>query len=319
MTTAIEWTDATWNPTTGCDRISPGCDHCYALTMAKRLKAMGAAKYQTDGDPRTSGPGFGVAFHDDALDEPLRWHKPRRVFVNSMSDLAHARVSDEQLARVFGVMGAAHQHQFQVLTKRPRRLAKLLSGSEFRWRVAECAASRTDEGHADWAFDAISGDDRWPLPNVWIGTSIESDEFCWRADHLRVTPAAVRFLSLEPLLGPLPDLNLEGIDWVIAGGESGPKARPMHPQWVRDIRDQCVDAGIAFFFKQWGGWAPTGLGIGVFRPPELLIGPALDDMGHRQIMRRAGKKAAGRELDGLVWDQMPALSTHSTEVLTNVG
>ncbi|WP_280381433.1 DUF5131 family protein [Nocardia wallacei] len=271
-TTSIEWTEATWNPVTGCDRISAGCDNCYALTMAKRLKAMGSAKYQTDGDPRTSGPGFGVAFHGDALDEPLRWRKPRRVFVNSMSDLAHARVSDEQLARVFGVMSAAQQHQFQVLTKRPRRLAKLLSDREFRWRVAECAASRTDEGHANRVFDTISVDDRWPLPNVWLGTSIEADEYCWRADELRRTPAAVRFLSCEPLLGALPSLDLTGIDWVVVGGESGHRFRPLDLDWVRDIRDRCRAQGIALFFKQVGGLRP---------------------------------KSGGRELDGRTWDEMP--------------
>lgn len=262
---AIEWTEATWNPTTGCDRISPGCDNCYALTLAKRLKAMGSAKYQNDGDPRTSGPGFGVTVHEHAFNEPLRWRKPRRVFVNSMSDLAHARVSDEAIARVFAVMSAAGQHEFQVLTKRPRRLAKLLSRKDFRDMVADARAALPDR--------AARGELRWPLPNVWIGTSIESDDYCWRADELRRTPAAVRFLSCEPLLGPLPNLDLSGIDWVIVGGESGPNFRPLNLDWVRDLRDRCQGLPTALFFKQVGGLSP---------------------------------KAGGRLLDGRTWDEYPS-------------
>ncbi|MET8877554.1 phage Gp37/Gp68 family protein [Nocardia sp. NPDC004604] len=279
----IEWTEVTWNPTTGCDRISSGCDNCYALTLAKRLKAMeislvakgkldaGKAKYQNDGDPRTSGPGFGVAVHHDVLIEPLHWRKPRMVFVNSMSDLGHARVERGFLESVFAVMGVARQHTFQVLTKRPGRVAKLLSDSSFRERMAESMPFEDGNGGDD-VFDWLAVNASWPLPNVWMGTSIESDEYCWRADELRKTPAAVRFLSLEPLLGPLPSLNLEGIDWVIVGGESGPKARPMHPQWASDIRDQCADSGVPLFFKQWGGRTP---------------------------------KENGRHLDGEIWDQYP--------------
>lgn len=198
---SIEWTEATWNPTTGCDRISPGCDNCYALTLAKRLKAMGQPKYQRDGDPKTSGPGFGLTMHEDALDLPLRWRSSRYVFVNSMSDLFHQDVDDDFIGRVFGVMSAASQHTFQVLTKRPQRMAKLLS----RW------------GAKGWE----------PPANVWLGTSIESDRYSFRADHVRATPAAVRFLSLEPLLGPLPSLNISSIDWVIVGGESGKHAPPV--------------------------------------------------------------------------------------------
>lgn len=259
--TSIEWTDVTWNPTTGCDRISPGCDHCYALTLAKRLKAMGSAKYQADGDPRTSGPGFGVASHAGALLEPLRWRSPRRVFVNSMSDIGHARIGDDFVARVFAVMTAARQHSFQVLTKRPRRLARLLAREEFVRRVGEQASELGGAGVT------------WPAPNVWVGTSIESDEYCWRADELRRVPAAVRFLSLEPLLGPLPSLDLTAIDWVIAGGESGPGHRLLDLAWVREIRDRCVGQGVALFFKQVGGRTP---------------------------------KAGGRLLDGRTWDQFPA-------------
>jgi protein gp37 len=269
---SIEWTEVTWNPTTGCDRISPGCDNCYALTLAKRLKAMGSAKYQNDGDPRTSGPGFGVSFHDDALMEPLRWRKPHTVFVNSMSDLAHARINDWQIAKVFAVMAVAHRHQFQILTKRPRRLAKLLSRSDFRTIVAQSILFGEDDNGGDYTGGLLIDGAPWPLPNVWIGTSIESDDYCSRADALRAIPAAVRFLSVEPLLGPLPGLNLQDIDWVIVGGESGPRHRRLDLDWVRDIRDRCVTERIPFFFKQVGGVRP---------------------------------KSGGRLLDGRTWDEMP--------------
>jgi protein gp37 len=285
-TTAIEWTEASWNPTTGCDRISPGCDNCYAARLAKRLKAMGSAKYQTDGDPRTSGPGFGVAVHEAALTEPLRWRTPRTVFVNSMSDLAHAQVSTAALTRVFAVMALATQHTFQVLTKRPRRLARLLEdqcrcgsghvpGVHFRSAMSWAVSTTNPDRVASVPDDAehrVYHRSPWPLPNVWIGASIETDDYRWRADQLRATPAAVRFLSCEPLLGPLPDLDLTGIGWVIAGGESGPGARPVNPQWIRDIRDACQRHTVPFFFKQWGG---------------------------------RGAKAGGRELDGRTWDQYP--------------
>lgn len=223
--TTIEWTDATWNPSTGCDRVSPGCDNCYALTMAGRLKAMGQEKYQRDGDPRTSGPGFGLTMHADALDLPLRWRKPRRVFVNSMSDLFHPEVTEEFIGRVFDVMMRAEQHTFQVLTKRPQRMRAFVD---------------------EWLGDSWA---QW-IANLWLGTSIENNRYTWRADHLRDTPAAFRFLSLEPLIGPVPTLDLTGIDWVIVGAESGRGARRMEMDWVRDIRDRCVDAGVAFFFKQ---------------------------------------------------------------------
>jgi protein gp37 len=182
----IEWTEVTWNPVTGCDRISVGCDNCYALKMAKRLKAMGAAKYQTDGDPRTSGPGFGVAVHADVMTEPLRWRAPRKVFVNSMSDIAHARVGDTDIARIFALMAVARQHQFQLLTKRPRRLAKLLAREDFRELMAQSMLF-DDENGGDDVFDWLAVNAPWPLPNVWLGTSIESDEYCWRADELRRT------------------------------------------------------------------------------------------------------------------------------------
>lgn len=238
---AIEWTEATWNPVTGCDRISAGCDHCYAMALAKRLKAMGSTKYQNDGDPRTSGPGFAVTMHPQALDEPLRWRSPRTVFVNSMADLFHAQVSVGFIRQVFDVMRDTPQHTYQILTKRSLRLA----------RIAD-------------KFD-------WP-DNVWMGVSVENSNVLTRVDHLRRVPAAVRFLSCEPLIGPLDGLDLSGIHWVIAGGESGPNYRPVDVNWVRGIRDTCTASGVAFFFKQWGGRTP---------------------------------KALGRELDGQVWNEMP--------------
>jgi protein gp37 len=245
----IEWTSATWNPTTGCDRVSAGCDNCYALALAARLKAMGAPKYRKDGDPRTSGPGFGVTMHPGALELPLRWRAPRLVFVNSMSDLFHARVDSEFVGRVWEVMARTPQHTYQILTKRPERLSRVLEAVQGELRL-----------------------DRWPLPNVWLGTSVESDDRVRRGDHLRGAPAITRFLSLEPLLGPLPSLDLTGIDWVIVGGESGPRWRPMDPEWVRDLRDRSASHGVPFFFKQWGGRTP---------------------------------KAGGRELDGRTWDEFP--------------
>src|SRR5579875_2532800 len=220
--TGIEWTEVTWNPTTGCDRTSPGCDHCYAMTLAKRLKAMGQAKYQCDGDPRTSGAGFGLTVHPSALNLPRSWATPRMVFVNSMSDLFHDQVPIEFIRDVFAVIAQTPQHTYQLLTKRSRRLRRL------------------------------AGQLHWP-PNLWVGVSVESNRYLFRANDLRHVPAAVRFLSVEPLLGPLGDLDLAEIDWVIVGGESGPGARPISLEWVTDIRDRCTASGVAFFFKQWGG------------------------------------------------------------------
>ena len=201
---------------------------------------MGQAKYQNDGDPRTSGPGFGLAVHDDVLSAPTRWTAPRKIFVNSMSDLFHPDVPDDFIAKVFGMMAATPRHQYQVLTKRSKRLG------DFAHKLP------------------------WPA-NVWMGVSIETQAYSFRADHLRAVPAAVRFISAEPLLGHL-SLNLDGIDWLIAGGESGAHARPMSIDWARELRDDCVKADIAFFFKQWGGHHP---------------------------------KTGGRELDGRLWDEFP--------------
>jgi protein gp37 len=271
--TAIEWTRSddgtagvTWNPTTGCDRVSPGCDHCYALTMAKRLRGMGSAKYQTDGDPRTSGPGFGLAMHADTLTEPLRWKKPRKVFVNSMSDLFHARVSREFQARVFAVMAATPQHTYQILTKRPERAARILTdlctcgaghprGEHFRSSM-EWAATSHSPTYVPGLEHGIYHRSGWPLPNVWIGTSIESMKYSRRVDRLRETPAAVRFISAEPLLAPLPSLDLTGIDWLIIGGESGPGARRFEVEWAADLILDARLAGTAPFLKQLGSvWA----------------------------------------------------------------
>ena len=237
----IEWTETTWNPTTGCDRTSPGCDNCYALALAKRLKAMGQPKYANDGDPRTSGPGFALTLHPDTLAIPYSWRTPRLVFVNSMSDLFHPDVPLEFIRRTFEVMADTPQHTYQILTKRSRRLRDL--------------------------SDQLD----WP-DNVWMGVSVETERYTFRIDHLRRVGAKVRFVSAEPLLGPLPNLDLSGIDWLIAGGESGPGARRMEEIWVRDLRDQCGNAGVAFFFKQWGGRTP---------------------------------KANGRDLDGKHYDEMP--------------
>lgn len=248
--TTIEWTEVTWNPVTGCDKTSAGCDNCYALTLSKRLKAMGAEKYQNDGDPRTSGPGFGITTHPAALAQPYKWRKPVTVFVNSMSDLFHAKVPLGFVQDVFDVMADTPQHTYQVLTKRSLRLRRLA--------------------------DQLT----WP-ENVWMGVSVEEPKVLNRIDHLREVPAAVRFLSCEPLISALPGMNLTGIDWVIAGGESGPRHRPIESEWVEDIRDQCVSSDVPFFFKQWGGRTP---------------------------------KQNGRDLVGRTWDEMPVARLRQPQV-----
>ena len=230
----IEWTEVTWNPVTGCTKISDGCKLCYAERMSRRLRAMGLDKYKE---------GFAVAVHESVLNEPLRWRRPRLVFTNSMSDLFHESIPPAFIEAVFEVMNRASQHTFQVLTKRPGRVAAL--DERLRW-----------------------------TPNIWLGVSIESERWLGRLERLRETSARTKFLSLEPLLGPLPGLPLEEIDWVIAGGESGPGARPMEADWVRDIRDNCLESNVPFFFKQWGG---------IF------------------------KKKTGRMLDHRTWDQMPEM------------
>ena len=246
---AIEWTDATWNPVTGCSKVSPGCAHCYAETLAlTRL----AGKPGYSGLPWTpENAEANVVLRPDRLTVPLRWRAPRRVFVNSMSDLFHPLVPDEFIGQVFDVMERASRHTFQVLTKRPDRMMR-------------------------WASQRRVDFDTPVAPNVWLGTSIENGRWIERADYLRGTPAAVRFLSCEPLLGSLWSLDLEAIDWVIVGGESGPKHRPIDPEWVRDIRDRCVATGVPFLFKQWGGRT---------------------------------SKSGGRTLDGRTWDEYPEVAS----------
>lgn len=231
-TSKIEWTESTWNPITGCTKISSGCKNCYAERMAKRLQAMGQSNYDN---------GFKLTLHDHMLERPLQWKKPRLIFVNSMSDLFHEDVSIEFIQKIFNVMRRAYWHNFQILTKRSKRMLDL------------------------------SIDIDWPV-NVWMGVSVESNKYNFRIDHLRETNAQIKFLSLEPLLGPLPALDVSGINWVIVGGESGPNARPIEESWVTDIRDQCLFSEVPFFFKQWGG---------------------------------TNKKKNGRILQGRTWDQLP--------------
>jgi protein gp37 len=237
----IEWTDATWNPITGCTQVSPGCDHCYALTFAERFRGVPNHPYEQ---------GFDLKLWPERLELPLKWKKPRMIFTNSMSDLFHKDIPDEYIYRVFDIMVKADWHIFQVLTKRSARLARM--ASLLPW-----------------------------TPNIWIGVSIELDRYTWRADHLRQVPASTRFISAEPLLGSLSNLQLDGIHWLISGGESGPGHRPCNAEWVRDLRDRCQFAGVAFFHKQWGGRTP---------------------------------KIGGRLLDGRTWDEFPKVP-----VLTSRG
>lgn len=228
----IEWTESTWNPLTGCNKVSPGCKFCYAERFARRLQAMGQANYRN---------GFKLTLHEHVLEHPLSWKKPQMIFVNSMSDMFHHEVPFQFIQKAFDVMKRAYWHTFQVLTKRSERLLELHS-------------------HLDWPH------------NIWMGVSVESEDYVFRIDHLRETGAKIKFLSLEPLLGPLPSLNLSEIDWVIVGGESGPKARPIEIEWVLDIKNQCQNAKVPFFFKQWGG---------------------------------KNKKKNGRLLQGRTWDELP--------------
>jgi protein gp37 len=245
---AIEWTEATWNPVAGCLMVSPGCTNCYAMRMAGRLEAMGLPKYR--GTTRRSGRRFvwtgRVVVDDEALSVPAQWRKPRRIFVNSMSDLFQDAVPHEFIGKVWRAMEKANWHTYQILTKRPERMRAILSGGEFK-----------------------------VLPNIWLGTSVESGDYVGRIDLLRATRAAVRFISFEPLVGRIGEVDLRGIDWAIVGGESGPRCRPIEPAWVREIRASCEEQGVAFFFKQWGG---------------------------------RNKKAAGRRLDGRTWDGYPESS-----------
>lgn len=331
---AIEWTDATWNPVTGCTKVSPGCDHCYAETFAERWRGVPGHHFERGFDPMT---------RPARLRQPLRWRAPRRVFVNSMSDLFHTAVPDEFIARVFAVMLAADRHTFQVLTKRHARLHTLIRRPAFRDLVITLAI-------ADYGLDPDRAESpRWPLPNVWLGVSAENHKWAGtRVPALLDTPAAVRFVSAEPLLGPVdltpwlkrpqipacdrcdPGGPLDwqsphlwgrcrcdchparpGIDWVISGGESGPGARPAHPDWFRSLRDQCAAAGVAYFHKQWGNWVPFD------GSPHYPYGPGayawILPSGTRGEpgaaggvwMRRTSKKSGGRLLDGRTHNDMP--------------
>ncbi len=312
--TSIEWTDKTWNPVTGCTKVSDGCKHCYAERLFPRAYP---------------GRAFTkVRCHPERLEQPLRWRKPQRIFVNSMSDLFHEDIPDEFIGLVFRTMchPDAARHTFQILTKRPERmLAFCRQMDEFGWIPPDNACGIT-----------------WPLPNVWLGVSVENQETAdERIPLLLQTPAAVRFISAEPLLGPIdlkhgnwipprgggPKVNIyrpletqgPSLDWVIVGGESGPKARPMHPQWARDLRDQCVAAGVPYFLKQFGEWAARPWSDhakepqAMMRPehPSYVPKPATERprefwmFGGGVIIRRVGKKAAGRELDGRTWDEYP--------------
>lgn len=267
----IEWTDATWNPVAGCSIISAGCKNCYAMQMARRLETMGTEKYA--GLTRKSGKRavWNGKVREDwaALKVPHSWHKPRKIFVNSMSDLFHEQVSDDFILAVWRVMYHTPQHTYQILTKRPDRMAAFVSLNRYPpiWKIYRTRAN-----------DCLIARD--PLPNVWLGVSVEDAATVTRLDALRDTPAAVRFVSFEPLIGRVGTPNLTGIDWAIVGGESGPHARPMRAEWVEEIQRQCRLAGTAFFFKQWGGWGPDG--------------------------KKRSKKLNGRDWRGQTWDEMPA-------------
>ncbi|TWU39830.1 Phage protein Gp37/Gp68 [Novipirellula aureliae] len=271
----IEWTDETWNPVTGCTQISPGCENCYALRMSHRLQAMGVDNYRN---------AFELTTHDHVLEKPLSWKKPRKVFVNSMSDLFHRDVPVEFIERVFDVCRRAHWHQFQILTKRSQRLAR--------------EADRFD----------------WP-DNVWIGTSVESQDYTFRVDHLRQVPAAVRFISFEPLIGPVDRVDLTGIDWAIVGGESGPGSRPSHPDWFRKLRKLCEKQDTAFFFKQYGDYAPAPEGTAEKKIVKIGRQGDIRDRSDKKPRKtdaavvRMGKGNAGRTLDGQTWDAYPEVVT----------
>ncbi len=354
---AIEWTTSTWNPTVGCAKVSPGCDDCYAIRTAARFQASPA--YAGTVHRGQSGLDWTGTVNSlaDRLDAPLHWVKSRRIFVDSMSDLFHGDVTDEFIAQVFAVMALTPQHTYQLLTKRHGRMRSLLSAPSFPQQVTR--ALLTEPRFARGSWPVPSGGVPWPLPNVWLGVSVEDQK---RAD-LRIpalldTPAAVRWISAEPLLGPV---NLEfihyfesdcggcsglvspahepacgtepgphwGLDWVVCGGESGPGARPMHPAWAQSLRDECADAKVPFFFKQWGNWAPApwhGEGgathaftasmddTGMRHFLRLSHGPTsgerdLTTPAGAQGMRQVGKKAAGRLLDGRTWDDYPAVHT----------
>jgi len=296
--TTIEWTDSTWNPIRGCSKVDLDCRNCYAESVAARFSGPGLPYHGTV-DERGKWNGQ-IRLVPEHLADPLRWQRPRRIFVNSMSDLFHDGVPDEYIAAVFGVMAASPRHTFQLLTKRPERAAKW-----FQWAQLDrgCPVAAWAINHAVIAMERDIPPQQplamWPLPNVWIGTSVGHAGALHRIDQLRSVPASVRFLSLEPLHGRLSKLDLTGIHWVIVGGESGKDARPMHPDWAREVRDQCVAAGVPFFFKQWGEWAPVTASL---NEPDFDRLHRFDD---GTAVGRVGKKSAGRKLDGRTWDEYP--------------
>jgi len=352
VSTKIEWTDETWNPVTGCTKVSEGCDHCYiARTPPFRMEGRkfvahchacagrGIIDAAQPACPDCNGTGeiagqtvgatTGVRLYPERLAQPLRWRKPRRVFVNSLSDLFHADVSDTYIARVFAVMAYSYWHTFQILTKRPGRMRSLLTSAQFLKLFDRefCSIPDWNDRYPDLEFapgNHVCHLANGPLSNVWLGTSVENQKWAdIRIPQLLTTPAAVRFLSCEPLLGPLllcscdgaqhevtrhpflksADCPLHGttrLDWVIVGGESGPRARPMHPNWARSLRDQCTAAGVPFFFKQWGEWAPWTRAAQEAGRNTTRVGP--DRTGW---MARVGKRSAGRELDGRTWGEYP--------------
>lgn len=305
-TTTIEWTDATWNPVTGCTKISAGCDHCYAETFAERFRGTTGHYFEN---------GFDVQLRPDKLDAPRHWKKPRKVFVNSMSDLFHDDVPEDYIAQVWTVMAATPQHTYQILTKRHARMRSVVR--RIAWRTATTEErQRGVRGSVAYVQPNEDLNDHLGaprvLPNVWLGVSTENQRWAdIRITALLETPTAIRWISAEPLLGPIDLLAYTDLDWVVVGGESGPGARPMHPHWARALRDQCAFFDIPFLFKQWGAWAPNGargLVLSTSNRRECLVGPALDDLGHREIVERVGKGRAGRELDGATWDQYPAVT-----------
>lgn len=292
----IEWTEATWNPVIGCSKVSPGCDNCYAIDQAMRIQRMGGKGGATYEGTTVDGDWSGlVRCLPERLDQPLRWKRPRRVFVNSMSDLFHPDVPDGFIGDVWNTMALAPQHTFQILTKRPKRMQQLLS----KWAADGWSWRRSD---LHWC-GPVNG----PLPNVWLGVSIESNRYAWRADHLRDTPAAVRWVSAEPLLGPLDQLDLTGIDWLVVGGESGPNARPADPEWVRDLRDRCMQTGCDVCGDRKGG----DIGYDREGMPSDRVSPCVCDKtpaGTAFLFKQWGgrtSKSGGRELDGRTWDEYP--------------
>lgn len=351
--TGIEWTDATWNPVAGCSIISPGCTNCYAMKMGARLAAMGVPLYAGLTQPSKAGPvwtGIMRLAGEKQLTQPMRWKKPRRIFVNSMSDLFHKDVRNEWIDKVFAVAALASQHTLQILTKRSDGMRDWFLGRSGPAHLVDMSRAFAPATMPMTAHEisvrlcpGISPQARalyhapepvWPLPNVWLGVSVENRAALYRIDDLRATPAAKRFLSIEPLLEDLGEIDLAGIDWVIAGGESGPAARPMHPDWVRNVRDQCAVAGVPFFFKQWGEWLPD-YEEATNRPddhPEQSRfktcvwdsdeGAWDETNGHwadgdhwyiadsyyepEQPMTRVGKHAAGAMLDGIEHKVFPA-------------